>query len=83
MQRDVQYLVRDGEVKIIDRATGRVQPISRWTDGIHSARPPLLPAWRACPHACTGRVMLTQVPQRISAFVEVLAPHACRIVEEI
>ena len=37
----MQYLVRDGEVKIIDRATGRVQPISRWTDGIHSARPPL------------------------------------------
>ena len=38
-QRDVQYLVREGEVKIIDRATGRVQPISRWTDGIHPARP--------------------------------------------
>ena len=39
-QRDVHYLVRDGEVKIIDRATGRVQPISRWNDGIHSARLP-------------------------------------------
>ncbi|KAK9841856.1 hypothetical protein WJX81_007585 [Elliptochloris bilobata] len=36
-QRDVQYLVRDGEVKIIDEATGREQALSRWTDGLHQA----------------------------------------------
>lgn len=37
-QRNVHYLVREGEVVIIDTATGRVQPISRWTDGLHQAR---------------------------------------------
>ena len=35
--RDVQYLVRDGEARVIDLATGRVMPRARWTDGIHQA----------------------------------------------
>jgi preprotein translocase subunit SecA len=38
-QRDVHYIVRDGEVRIVDTSTGRVLPISRWTDGMHQARP--------------------------------------------
>lgn len=35
--RDVHYIVRDGQVQIIDEFTGRVKPRSRWSDGIHQA----------------------------------------------
>ena len=34
-QRDVHYIVRDGEVKIVNSSTGRVQPSSRWMDDLH------------------------------------------------
>ncbi len=34
-KRDVQYIVRDGEVKIVNRSTGRVLPKSRWMDDLH------------------------------------------------
>ncbi|KAK9806163.1 hypothetical protein WJX72_003697 [[Myrmecia] bisecta] len=35
--RDVDYIVRDGEAQIINPSTGRVMPVSRWTDNIHQA----------------------------------------------
>ena len=34
-KRDVQYIVRDGEVKIVNSSTGRVLPQSRWMDELH------------------------------------------------
>ncbi len=36
-KRDVEYIVRDGEVIIVDEHTGRVMPGRRWSDGIHQA----------------------------------------------
>lgn len=36
-ERDKQYVVRDGEVVIVDEFTGRLQPGRRWSDGIHQA----------------------------------------------
>ncbi|MDO4435157.1 MAG: preprotein translocase subunit SecA [Cardiobacteriaceae bacterium] len=35
--RDVDYLVRDGEVMIVDEFTGRVMEGRRWSDGLHQA----------------------------------------------
>jgi preprotein translocase subunit SecA len=32
-----QYLVKDGEVIIVDTSTGRLQPGRRWSEGIHQA----------------------------------------------
>ncbi|MBN6149989.1 preprotein translocase subunit SecA [Xanthomonas sp. AmX2] len=36
-QRDVDYIVRDGEVVIVDEFTGRTLPGRRWSDGLHQA----------------------------------------------
>ncbi|MEO6488168.1 MAG: preprotein translocase subunit SecA [Thermoanaerobaculia bacterium] len=36
-KRDVEYLVKDGEVLIIDEFTGRLMPGRRWSDGLHQA----------------------------------------------
>ena len=36
-RRDVNYLVKDGEVVIIDEHTGRLMPGRRWSDGLHQA----------------------------------------------
>jgi preprotein translocase subunit SecA len=36
-QRDRDYLVKDGEVIIIDEFTGRLMPGRRWSDGLHQA----------------------------------------------
>ena len=36
-QRDKDYLVQDGEVKIVDEFTGRVLEGRRWSEGIHQA----------------------------------------------
>ena len=36
-QRDVHYMVRDGEVVIVDEHTGRALPGRTWRDGIHQA----------------------------------------------
>ncbi|WIA41723.1 hypothetical protein OEZ86_009068 [Tetradesmus obliquus] len=33
----VQYIVRDGQVVIVDESTGRVRPISRYSGGLHQA----------------------------------------------
>ncbi|MGA9243419.1 MAG: preprotein translocase subunit SecA [Silvibacterium sp.] len=34
---DVQYVVKDGEVIIVDEFTGRLMPGRRWSDGLHQA----------------------------------------------
>src|SRR5690242_1509616 len=36
-QRDRDYLVKDGEVIIVDEFTGRIMPGRRWSDGLHQA----------------------------------------------
>ncbi|MGV8932552.1 MAG: preprotein translocase subunit SecA [Luteimonas sp.] len=36
-QRDVDYIVRDGEVVIVDEFTGRTLTGRRWSDGLHQA----------------------------------------------
>ncbi len=36
-KRDRDYVVRDGEVVIVDEFTGRLQPGRRWADGLHQA----------------------------------------------
>ncbi len=35
--RDVDYVVKDGEVHIVDEFTGRLMPGRRWSDGLHQA----------------------------------------------
>lgn len=35
--RDVDYIVKDGEVLIVDEFTGRLMPGRRWSDGLHQA----------------------------------------------
>ena len=35
--RDREYIVRDGEVVIVDEFTGRTMPGRRWSDGLHQA----------------------------------------------
>lgn len=37
MKRDKDYVVKDGEVIIVDSFTGRLQPGRRYTDGLHQA----------------------------------------------
>jgi len=36
-QRDKDYVVKDGEVIIVDEFTGRLMPGRRWSDGLHQA----------------------------------------------
>ena len=36
-KRDVEYVVKDGEVIIVDEFTGRLMPGRRWADGLHQA----------------------------------------------
>ena len=35
--KDKEYVVRDGEVVIVDEFTGRMQPGRRWSEGLHQA----------------------------------------------
>ncbi|NMG58609.1 preprotein translocase subunit SecA [Geitlerinema sp. P-1104] len=35
--KDVNYIIRDGDVVIVDEFTGRVMPGRRWSDGLHQA----------------------------------------------
>jgi len=39
-RRDVEYVVKDGEVLIVDEFTGRLMPGRRWSDGLHQAVEP-------------------------------------------
>ena len=48
-RRDVEYIVRNGEVIIVDEFTGRTMPGRRWSDGLHQA----VEAKEAC--ACARR----------------------------
>ena len=36
-KRDVDYVVKEGEVMIVDEFTGRLMPGRRWSDGLHQA----------------------------------------------
>lgn len=36
-QRDVQYIIHEGEVVIVDEHTGRTMPGRRWSEGLHQA----------------------------------------------
>ncbi|PYQ62646.1 MAG: preprotein translocase subunit SecA, partial [Acidobacteria bacterium] len=36
-QRDVDYMIKDGQVVIVDEFTGRMMPGRRWSDGLHQA----------------------------------------------
>ncbi|MEG1258899.1 MAG: preprotein translocase subunit SecA [Akkermansia sp.] len=36
-EKDVEYVIRDGEVVIVDEHTGREMPGRRWSDGLHQA----------------------------------------------
>ena len=36
-KKDVDYVVKDGEVLIVDEFTGRLMPGRRWSDGLHQA----------------------------------------------
>ena len=36
-KRDVEYMVKEGQVVIVDEFTGRLMPGRRWSDGLHQA----------------------------------------------
>jgi len=36
-QRDVDYMIKDGEIVIVDEFTGRLMPGRRWSNGLHQA----------------------------------------------
>jgi preprotein translocase subunit SecA len=36
-RRDVEYMIKDGQVLIVDEFTGRILPGRRWSDGLHQA----------------------------------------------
>ena len=36
-KRDVEYMIKDGEIVIVDEFTGRLMPGRRWSDGLHQA----------------------------------------------
>ncbi len=36
-RRDVEYVIKDGEIIIVDEFTGRMMPGRRWSDGLHQA----------------------------------------------
>ena len=37
MKRDIDYVIKDGEVMIVDSFTGRIMPGRRYSDGLHQA----------------------------------------------
>ena len=36
-KKDIDYIVKDGEIVIVDEFTGRTMPGRRWSDGLHQA----------------------------------------------
>ena len=36
-KRDVEYMVKEGQIVIVDEFTGRLMPGRRWSDGLHQA----------------------------------------------
>ncbi len=45
--RDVDYIVKDGEVIIVDEHTGRTMQGRRWSDGLHQAVEAKKKVWRS------------------------------------
>src|SRR5258708_6403866 len=39
-RKDVEYVIKDGEIIIVDEFTGRMMPGRRWSDGLHQAIEP-------------------------------------------
>ena len=37
LQRDVDYIIADGKVRLVDESRGRVASLQRWPDGLHAA----------------------------------------------
>ncbi|MFV0442698.1 MAG: hypothetical protein ACK5Q5_03905 [Planctomycetaceae bacterium] len=37
LQRDVDFIIRDGAVALVDQQTGRIFPERKWRDGLHQA----------------------------------------------
>ncbi|MBW2279042.1 MAG: preprotein translocase subunit SecA, partial [Deltaproteobacteria bacterium] len=36
-EKDVEYVIQDGQILIVDEFTGRTMPVRRWSDGLHQA----------------------------------------------
>ena len=36
-EKDVDYVIMDGKIKIVDESTGRIMEGRRWSDGLHQA----------------------------------------------
>ena len=36
-RKDIEYMIKDGEIIIVDEFTGRLMPGRRWSDGLHQA----------------------------------------------
>jgi preprotein translocase subunit SecA len=62
-QKNVDYIVRDGQVIIVDEFTGRTMPGRRWSEGLHQAveakegcrSSPKTRPWRRSPsRTCSG-----------------------------
>ncbi len=53
LHRDIDYIVREGRVKLVDEITGRVADKRRWPNGIHQA----VEAKENVPQQREGRVM--------------------------
>ncbi len=53
LQRDVDYLVRDGRIELINASRGRVAMLQRWPDGLQAA----VEAKEAIPASASGEIL--------------------------
>jgi len=60
LQRDVDYIVHDGQIAIVDEFTGRVMPDRHWPDGLQAA----LEAKEGLPRRPDGQVLASMTLQR-------------------
>jgi len=60
LQRDVDYIVRDGRIAIVDEFTGRVMPDRHWPDGLQAA----LEAKEGLERRPDGQVLASMTLQR-------------------
>jgi preprotein translocase subunit SecA len=68
-ERDKDYVVRDGEVVIVDEFTGRLQPGRRWSEGLHQA----IEAKEGVPIQKESRTMATITFQNFFRFYDKLS----------
>lgn len=61
LQRDVHYIVRDDQVKLIDASRGRVAELQRWPDGLQAA----VEAKEGLPISAAGEVLDTITVQAL------------------